>query len=324
MRWPDEAIVGILWILAALQRLQIWHTLLASAKDHSSGWFLFDLCGRCWIGFGGLIGQGWIWNDMDECDMNVFMFYDFMIFLIFSSHIICTKTTIDHRLLELLPRFQWETPCTGQGWHCLRQWLKRVRPVRQLFNMDFLRLSSSTNNWDPNSQLRSQTPSSKFSRSHSWVQTAKMAIFGNARMSHTCHTCHTPLWGVSCSKTSSVFTFSQILRLSDPKNDSMKPVSMWRVEKCLHDACVYHIIHLADLAHAYDALVMCFGWQDFRLELILPTWLMNWPLFSIGKLLLSRKRCMWNKYNILATEPRPRKRRSFPPTRSQRELGGWK
>lgn len=157
----------------------------------------------------------------------------------------------------------------------------------------------------------------------SWVQTAKMAT-GNARMSHTCHTCHTPLWGVSCSKTSSVFTFSQILRLSDPKNDSMKLVSMWRVEKCLHDACVYHIIHLADLAHAYDALVMCFGWQDFRLELILPTWLMNWPLFSIGKLLLSRKRCMWNKYNILATEPRPRKRRSFPPTRSQRELGGWK
>lgn len=64
--------------------------------------------------------------------MNVFMLYDFMIFLIFSSHIICTKTTIDHRLLELLPRFQWETPCTGQGWHCLRQWLKRVRPVRQL------------------------------------------------------------------------------------------------------------------------------------------------------------------------------------------------
>ena len=41
---------------------------------------------------------------------------------------------------------------------------------------------------------------------------------------------------------------------------------------------------------------MCFGWQDFRLELILPTWLMNWPLFSIGNLLLSRKRCMWNKY----------------------------
>lgn len=63
--------------------------------------------------------------------MNVFMLYDFMIFLIFSSHI-CTKTTIDHRLLELLPRFHWETPCTGQGWHCLRQWLKRVRPVRQL------------------------------------------------------------------------------------------------------------------------------------------------------------------------------------------------
>ena len=99
---------------------------------------------------------------------------------------------------------------------------------------------------------------------------------------------------------------------------------MWRVEKCLHDACVYHIIHMADLAHAYDALVMCFGWQDFRLELILPTWLMNWPLFSIGKLLSSRNRCMWNKYNILATEPRPRKRRSFPPTRSQRELGDGK
>lgn len=209
-----------------MQQLQIWqrggksrlHTLLASAKDHSSDWFLFDLCGRCWIGFGGLIGQGWIWNDM-----NVFMLSDFMIFLNFSYHI-CTKTTIDHRLLELLPRFHWETPCTGQGWHCLRQWLKRVRPVRHLSHgrhtMSTWIFSGSVHrptigiqihSSDHRHHLRSFPGRIAFeSKRQRWQYLAMPAS-----VTHVTHV--TRLWGVSCSKASSVLTFSQILRLSDPK-----------------------------------------------------------------------------------------------------------
>ena len=232
MRWPDEAIVGILWILAALQRLQIWHTLLASAKDHSSGWFLFDLCGRCWIGFGGLIGQGWIWNDMDECDMNVFMLYDFMIFLIFSSHI-CTKTTINHRLLELLPRFQWETPCTGQGWHCLRQWLKGVRPVRQLSTWIFW---GSVHRPTIGIQIHSSDHRHHL-RSFPGLQTAKMAISGNARMSHTCHTCHT--FGEESAARKPVLYLLSVKSL----DCQIRKTTQWSLFRCeeLKSACMMHV-----------------------------------------------------------------------------------
>ena len=94
----------------------------------------------------------------------------------------------------------------------------------------FLRRSSSTNNWDPNSRLRSRTPSSKFSRSHSFE--SGFLSWQCWQCPHESHVCEE-----SAARKPVLYLLSVKSLDCQSLHDSMKP--MWRVEKCLHVFTTY-------------------------------------------------------------------------------------
>ncbi len=228
----------------------------------------------------------------------------------------CTKTTIDHRLLKFLPRFYWKTPCTGQGWHRLRQWLKRVRQdVTRCQAMDFSgavhrpTIGIQIHGSDHGHHLRSFPGRIALSLDISFMAMLAMP---------TWVTC---LWGVSCSKTSSVLTFSQILRLSEPTRLNEANVS-WKVL-----ACAYHISTLHVPKH--DALVM---WHVFWLMTRLqagtdPTNMIDeLATLQHWQVAVRVKRCMWNESNKsnLCHWTEAKKKKKFPTDKVEHRAGGWK